>query len=161
QVWDLVGDGAFSMVNQDLVTMVQHNLPSIHVVFSNMQFGFIKKAQENTNKHNFFGVDFFVPVDFAKIADAQGAVGYTIESIDEIDSVFEQAIADEKSGKVVVIDCKITGEQPIPVEDLIIDSEVFSKEEIDDFTNRYEACDLKPFRHYLEEEGLSSKGTTH
>lgn len=161
QVWDLVGDGAFSMVNQDLVTMVQHNLPSIHVVFSNMQFGFIKKAQENTNKHDFFGVDFFVPVDFAKIADAQGAVGYTIESINEIDSVFEQAIADEKSGKVVVIDCKITGEQPIPVEDLIIDSEVFSKEEIDDFTNRYEAWDLKPFRHYLEEEGLSSKGTTH
>ncbi|WP_428830571.1 pyruvate oxidase, partial [Alkalibacterium indicireducens] len=42
QVWDLTGDGAFSMVMQDIVTCVQYNLPSIHVVFSNEEYAFIK-----------------------------------------------------------------------------------------------------------------------
>lgn len=48
------------------------------------------------------------------IAKSQGAVGYTINTIEEIDEVFKRAIADEKEGKVVVIDANITNKQPIP-----------------------------------------------
>ncbi|WP_313466801.1 pyruvate oxidase, partial [Carnobacterium sp.] len=76
QVWNLTGDGAFSMVMQDLITTVQYRLPSIHVVFSNQEYGFIKAEQEDTN-HNYYGVD-FKDVDYAKIGEAQGAVGYTV-----------------------------------------------------------------------------------
>jgi len=156
QAWDLSGDGGFGMVMQDLVTMVQHQLPSIHVVFSNMMYGFIKREQEVTNKNLYYGVDFQAPVDFAKVAEGHGAVGYTINSIDEIDDVFEQAIADEKAGKVVVIDANITNEQPIPVEHLELDPEHHAEEDIEDFKELYEAWNLKPFREFLEEEGLES-----
>src|SRR5699024_11067692 len=135
---------------------VQHKLPSIHVVFSNMMFGFIKREQEETNEHLYFGVDFTEPVDYAKIAEAQGAVGYTINSIDEIDEVFAKAMEAEKAGKVVVIDANITNEQPIPVEALRLDTKYYSKEEVKAYKDRFEAWDLKPFRKFLEEEGLSS-----
>lgn len=154
QAWNLSGDGGMGMVMQDIVTMVQYDLASIHIVFTNMMYGFIKREQEISNKNPFFGVDFKAPVDFAKVAEAQGAVGYTITSIDEIDEVFEKAIADEKAGKVVLIDAKITNEQPIPVEYLVLDEEEHSEEDIQKYKDRFEAWNLKPFREFLEEEGL-------
>lgn len=156
QAWSLSGDGGFSMVMQDIVTLVQHKIPSIHIVFSNMMYGFIKREQEETNEHLFYGVDFEEPVDFAKIAEAQGAVGYTIKSIDEIDEIFEKAIENEKAGKVVVIDAKITKEQPIPVEALRLDTKYYAEEEVKAYKDRFEAWHLKPFREFLEAEGLES-----
>lgn len=156
QAWNLSGDGGFGMVMQDLVTMVQYRLSSIHVVFTNMMYGFIKREQEVTNKNLYFGVDFEAPVDFAKVAEAHGAVGYTITSIEEIDEIFKQAIVDEKAGKVVVIDAKITNEQPIPVEELELDPKTQATEAVQTFKDRFEAWNLKPFREFLEAEGLEA-----
>ena len=158
QVWDLSGDGGFGMVMQDIITMVQNKLASIHIVFSNRMYGFIKREQEVTNKSPYFGVDFEETVDYAKIAQAQGAVGYTITKIEEIDEVFKKALADEAAGKIVIIDAKITNEQPIPVENkyLRLDPEKYSKEAIQEYKDRYEAWDLKAFREFLEAEGLES-----
>ncbi|WP_161878014.1 pyruvate oxidase [Alkalibacterium sp. MB6] len=155
QVWNLTGEGAFAMVMQDVITTVQYNLPVINVVFSNEEYGFIKAEQEETN-HHYFGVD-FKDVDYAKIGEAQGAVGFTIREIGEIDEVFKQAVAAEKSGRTVVIDVKINHDRPIPTEDLVLDPAHHSKEEIKEFKERYEAEELVPFRLFLEEEGLESK----
>ncbi|MDN6161192.1 MAG: pyruvate oxidase [Atopostipes sp.] len=159
QVWNLSGDGGFGMVMQDIITMVEYDLPSIHIVFSNKMYGFIKREQEVTNKNPYFGVDFGMTVDYAKIAEAQRAKGYTIREIEEIDEVFEKALADEAAGETVIIDVKITNEQPIPVENkyLRLDSEKYSAEEIEEYKERYEAWNLKPFREFLEAEGLESK----
>src|SRR5699024_3321003 len=110
QVWSLAGDGGFSMVYPDIVTAVRYKLPMIQVVFANREYGFIKNAQEESN-HNHFGVE-FKDVDYAKIAEAQGAVGYTVTEISQLKDVFKQAIADEKAGRVVVIDVKITRARP-------------------------------------------------
>lgn len=158
QVWNLSGDGGFGMVMQDIITLIQYQLPSIHVVFSNRMYGFIKREQEVTNQHPYFGVDFLQTVDYAKIAEAQGAVGYTIKTIEEIDEVFKKALADEQAGKIVIIDAKITDEQPIPIENkyLRLDSEKYSKEAIQAYKDEYEAWELKPFREFLEAEGLTS-----
>ncbi|WP_062533017.1 pyruvate oxidase [Jeotgalibaca dankookensis] len=159
QVWNLSGDGGFGMVMQDIVTLVQYQLPSIHIVFSNEMYGFIKREQEVTNKNPYFGVDFERAVDYAKIARAQGAEGYTITKIEEIDDVFKKALADEAAGKTVIIDAKITDEQPIPIQTqyLRLDSMKYSEGEIKEYKDRYEAWDLKPFRAFLEAEGLKSK----
>lgn len=158
QVWSLSGDGGFGMVMQDIVTLVQYQLPSIHVVFSNRMYGFIKREQEVTNQNPFFGVDFEATVDYAKIAQAQGAEGYTITKIEEIDEIFEKALADVEAGKTVIIDAKITDEQPIPIENkyLRLDPEKYSEEDIQEYKDRFEAWDLKPFRAFLEAEGLES-----
>lgn len=155
QVWDLAGDGGFAMAMQDVITAAKYGLASIHVVFSNDRFGFIRDEQEDTND-NFYGVD-IADVDFAKIAEAQGAVGYTVREIAELDEVFAKAQADEKAGKVVLIDAKITTERPLPVEALKLDPKRFSESEIKEFKERYEAEDLQPFCDYLKAEGLEVK----
>lgn len=155
QVWNLSGDGGFSMGMQDIITAVKYDLPSIHMVFTNERFGFIRDEQLDTNDA-LFGVD-IANNDFAKIAEGQGAIGYTVTKISELEEVFKKAIEDEKNGHVVVIDAKITPERPIPVEALKLDPEFFSEEEINEFTSVYEAEELTPFSDFLKAEGLEVK----
>lgn len=157
QVWNLMGDGAFSMTYPDVVTNVRYNLPVINVVFSNNEYAFIKNKYEDTNRTT-FGTD-FVDVDYALVGKAQGALGYTVRRIEEIDAVMQEAVAAVKNGKTVVVDCKITQNRPLPVETgtLKLDEKLYSAAEIQAYKDKYEAQNLVPFRTYLEEEGLNSQ----
>lgn len=157
QVWNLMGDGAFSMTYPDVVTNVRYNLPVINIVFSNNEYAFIKNKYEDTNRTT-FGTD-FVDVDYALVGKAQGALGYTVRRIEEIDAVMQEAVAAVKNGKTVVVDCKITQNRPLPVETgtLKLDEKLYSAAEIQAYKDKYEAQNLVPFRTYLEEEGLNSK----
>ena len=155
QVWNIMGDGAFNMCYPDVITNVQYNLPVINVVFSNAEYAFIKNKYEDTNKH-LFGVD-FPNADYAKIAEAQGAVGFTVNRIEDIDAVVAEAVKLNKEGKTVVIDARITQHRPLPVEVLELDPKQHSEEAIKAFKEKYEAEELVPFRLVLEEEGLQSR----
>lgn len=157
QVWNLMGDGAFSMTYPDVVTNVRYNLPVINIVFSNNEYAFIKNKYEDTNRTT-FGTD-FVDVDYALVGKSQGALGYTVRRIEEIDAVMQEAVAAVKNGKTVVVDCKITQNRPLPVETgtLKLDEKLYSAAEIQAYKDKYEAQNLVPFRTYLEEEGLNSQ----
>lgn len=155
QVWNLMGDGAFSMNYQDIVTSVVYDLPVINVVFTNTEYGFIKNKYEDTNT-NTFGTE-FTDVDYAKIGEAQGAVGFTIRRIDEVDQIMAEAVQANKEGKTVVVDCKITKDRPIPVETLKLDPALHSEEEIKAYKEKYEAEELVPLSAFLKAEGLESK----
>ena len=155
QVWNIMGDGAFNMCYPDVITNVQYNLPVINVIFSNDEYAFIKNKYEDTNKH-LFGVD-FTNADYAKIAEAQGAVGFTVNRIEDIDAVVAEAVKLNKEGKTVVIDARITQHRPLPVEVLELDPKQHSEEAIKAFKEKYEAEELVPFRLFLEEEGLQSR----
>ena len=155
QVWNIMGDGAFNMCYPDVITNVQYDLPVINVVFSNAEYAFIKNKYEDTNKH-LFGVD-FPNADYAKIAEAQGAVGFTVNRIEDIDAVIAEAVKLNKEGKTVVIDARITQHRPLPVEVLELDPKLHSEEAIKAFKEKYEAEELVPFRLFLEEEGLQSR----
>lgn len=155
QVWNIMGDGAFNMCYPDVITNVQYDLPVINVVFSNDKYAFIKDKYEDTNKH-LFGCD-FTNADYAKIAEAQGAVGFTVNRIEDIDAVVAEAVKLSKEGKTVVIDARITPHRPLPVEVLELDPKLHSEEAIKAFKEKYEAEELVPFRLFLEEEGLQSR----
>ncbi len=155
QVWNIMGDGAFNMCYPDVITNVQYDLPVINVVFSNDKYAFIKDKYEDTNKH-LFGCD-FPNADYAKIAEAQGAVGFTVDRIEDIDAVVAEAVKLNKEGKTVVIDARITPHRPLPVEVLELDPKLHSEEAIKAFKEKYEAEELVPFRLFLEEEGLQSR----
>lgn len=155
QVWNIIGDGAFSMTYPDVVTNVRHNLPVINIVFSNLEYAFIKNKYEDTNK-NLFGTD-FTDVDYAQIGEAQGAKGFTVSRIEDIDRVMQEAVAANKAGHTVVVDCKITPDRPIPVETLKLDPKLFSESEISAYREKYEAPELVPFREFLEAAGLESQ----
>ncbi|MFT9084544.1 pyruvate oxidase [Leuconostoc pseudomesenteroides] len=155
QVWNLMGDGAFSMTYPDVVTNVRYMLPVINVVFTNTEYGFIKNKYEDTNTYN-FGVD-FTDVDYAKIAEAQGAVGLTVSRIEDIDRVMKEALDYYNQGRVVVVDAKITKDRPIPVETLKLDTNLYSESVVEAYKEKYEAQDLVPFREYLEAQGMTSR----
>lgn len=155
QVWNLMGDGAFSMTYPDVVTNVRYKLPVINVVFTNTEYGFIKNKYEDTNTYN-FGVD-FTDVDYAKIAEAQGAVGLTVSRIEDIDQVMKEALDYYNQGRVVVVDAKITKDRPIPVETLKLDTNLYSESVVEAYKEKYEAQDLVPFREYLEAQGMTSR----
>lgn len=155
QTWSLAGDGAFSMGYHDLVTAVRYGASMINVIFANNQYGFIKDKYEDTNETT-FGTE-FPTVDFAKIAEAQGAVGYVVDTIEQLDDVFAKAVQDEKDGKVVVIQANITRDRPMPVENLTFDNQLHNEADIAAYKKRYEAEDVKPLREFLEAEGLESQ----
>ena len=155
QVWNIMGDGAFNMCYPDVITNVQYDLPVINVFFSNGKYSFINDKYEDTNKH-LFGCD-FPNADYAKIAEAQGAVGFTVDRIEDIDAVVAEAVKLSKEGKTVVIDARITEHRPLPVEVLELDPKLHSEEAIKAFKEKYEAEELVPFRLFLEEEGLQSR----
>ncbi|MBM6613567.1 pyruvate oxidase [Desemzia sp. RIT804] len=155
QAFNLMGDGAFSMNYQDVVTNVRYDMPVINVVFTNTEYGFIKNKYEDTNT-NTFGTE-FTDVDYAKIGEAQGAVGFTVSRIEDMDQVMADAVKANKEGKTVVIDAKITKDRPIPVETLKLDTALYSEEEIKAYKEKYEAEELVPFSEFLKAEGLESK----
>lgn len=134
QVWNLMGDGAFSMTYPDVVTNVRYKLPVINVVFTNTEYGFIKNKYEDTNTYN-FGVD-FTDVDYAKIAEAQGAVGLTVSRIEDIDQVMKEALDYYNQGRVVVVDAKITKDRPIPVETLKLDTNLYSESVVEAYKEK-------------------------
>lgn len=144
QVFTLSGDGGFAMVMQDIITQVKYQLPIINIVFSNDSFGFIEAEQEDTEQKK-FGV-FLEGADYGKVGEALGADSFTITKYDQLKPAFDAA---KSSKRPVVIDVKIRNERPLPVEELVLDSEVFSKEEIESFKNKYEVHDMPALSELL------------
>lgn len=133
QVFTLSGDGGFAMVMQDIITQVKYNLPIINIVFSNNSFGFIEAEQED-DAENKFGV-FLQEADFGKASEAMGALGFTVYDPKDLPAVFNAAKA---SKKPVVIDIKLHSLRPLPVEQLILDTDKYSDEEINAFKEKYQ-----------------------
>jgi pyruvate oxidase len=145
QVFTLSGDGAFAMVMQDIITQVKYKLPIINVVLSNSSFGFIEAEQEDTEQKK-FGV-FLQDADYGKMAEAMGAVGFTVTEYEQLESVFEAA---KKSDRPVVIDVKVKNERPLPVEEMLLETEDFDKEVVDKFIEKYEVKDMPTLRALLK-----------
>lgn len=51
------------------------------------------------------------------MGEAQGAVGFTVTKISELNEVFRKAVELEKAGRTVLIDIKSNYDRSIPVED--------------------------------------------
>jgi pyruvate dehydrogenase (quinone) len=98
QVISLSGDGGFSMLMGDFLTLAQVGLPVKVVVFNNAALGFIELEQKSTGFIN-TGTDFKNP-DFAAIAEAAGVLGIRIERPDDVESAIATALAHD--GPVLV-----------------------------------------------------------
>ncbi|MCU1219237.1 MAG: pyruvate oxidase, partial [Candidatus Angelobacter sp.] len=83
-----IGDGGFSMLMAELVTAVKYKLPIIVVVVKNNTLGQIKWEQMVFLGNPEYGCD-LQPIDFASVAHAMGAAGFTSEDPAECGSVME------------------------------------------------------------------------
>jgi pyruvate dehydrogenase (quinone) len=98
QVISLSGDGGFTMLMGDLLTLVQHRLPIKVVVFNNGALGFVELEQKSTGFLN-YGTELNNP-DFALIAEAAGIRGIRIEDPAKVEDGIAAAFAHD--GPVLV-----------------------------------------------------------
>jgi pyruvate dehydrogenase (quinone) len=83
----MAGDGGFSMLLGDLLTMVQENLPIKIVVFDNGKLGFIDIEQKSAGIEPIF-TDLKNP-DFGKVAEAMGLWGRSVSKAGELDEAID------------------------------------------------------------------------
>ena len=89
QVIAFCGDGGLSMMLGDLMTIVQYKLPVKVIVFNNRSLGMVKLEMEVAGIPD-LETDMLNP-DFAKIAEAMGMPGITINDPDEVKPGLEKA----------------------------------------------------------------------
>jgi acetolactate synthase-1/2/3 large subunit len=98
------GDGSFGMNLNEMATAVSQKLPLIIVVLNNGVLGMVRQWQAAFYNHHFSETTLERKTDFAALARAFGASGYTVETVDELNMAMKMAV---KNGGPVLIDCAI------------------------------------------------------
>ena len=105
QVVSMSGDGGFTMLMGDMLSLRQLGLPVKIVVFNNGLLGFVDMEMKAAGFLNVWtGLD---NPDFAKIAQAAGMAGYRVEDPAELKPALEQAFAHEGPALVDVVTAKM------------------------------------------------------
>jgi pyruvate dehydrogenase (quinone) len=107
----VVGDGGLSMLMAEIATLVKYNLNVKVIVIKNNVLGQIKWEQMILEGNPEFGVE-LQPIDFAQVAEACGAKGFTIERPEEAESVLRDAL--KYKGPTVIQAVVDPQEPPMP-----------------------------------------------
>lgn len=91
QVITLSGDGGFSMLMGDLLSLRQLNLPVKLMIFNNGSLGFVELEMKASGFLD-YGVELLNP-DFSKIAEGAGVLGIHVEDAGEVRPALERALA--------------------------------------------------------------------
>jgi pyruvate dehydrogenase (quinone) len=86
-----VGDGAFTMLMGEFATAAKYELPITVVVVKNNTFGMIKWEQMVFLGNPEYGCE-LQPIDFVRIAEACGGLGFRCEKPKEARSTLEEAL---------------------------------------------------------------------
>lgn len=111
QVVCVVGDGGLTMLMGEIATLVKYKLPVKVIVVKNNVLGQIKWEQMVLDANPQFGVE-LQPIDFAQVAEACGAAGFTIEDPKHAESVLRKAL--HHDGPAVVQAVVDPNEPPLP-----------------------------------------------
>ncbi|MFD9893289.1 sulfoacetaldehyde acetyltransferase [Amycolatopsis sp. NPDC059027] len=98
------GDGAWGMSMVEIMTAVRHDIPVTAVVFHNRQWGAEKKNQVDFYNRRFVAGE-LESESFAGIAQAMGAEGIVVDSLDEVGPALRKAVdAQMNEGRTTVIE---------------------------------------------------------
>ena len=99
------GDGCFQMTCQELATAVLEDLPIVVVIVNNGYLGMVQQWQSMFFDERLSQVHLTQQVpDYATLAEAYGAAGFTVSSEDELEPVLAEALA---LGRTAVVDCRV------------------------------------------------------
>jgi acetolactate synthase I/II/III large subunit len=108
------GDGCFQMTSQEIATSVLEGLPIVTVIINNGWLGMVRQWQEMFYAERFAETHLTHQVpDYAQLAEAYGAAGFTVSDEDELIPALEQALA---CGRSAVVDARCDpGEKCFPM----------------------------------------------
>ena len=124
QVVAVVGDGGYTMLMGELATAVKYKLPIKVVIFKNNALGQIKWEQIAFLGNPEFGCD-LQPIDFAAVARAFGAQGFTITEAAQCGEILDHALA--TPGPVIIEAVVDTLEPPLPPKVTMTDAKNFAE----------------------------------
>ena len=101
----IVGDGAWGMSLHEVSTAVEQNIPVIACVFNNHAWGAEKKNQVDYYNNRFVGSNIEGP-NFAKVAEAMGALGFTVDKAEDVGTTIRKAL---EANRPAVIDIRVDG----------------------------------------------------
>jgi len=103
------GDGCFQMTCQELATAALERLPVVAVVLNNGWLGMVRQWQEMFYDERFAQTHLTHAVpDYAQLAEAYGAAGFTVDSEEELESTLEAAF---EAGRTAVVDVRCDPEE--------------------------------------------------
>ncbi len=106
-IWVICGDGGFQMTNQELATIVQEGITNIKIaIINNGYLGMVRQWQELFEDRRYSHTLLSGP-DFARLAEAYGVRGMTVETIDGVEPAIEAAY---NHNGTVVIDFRVERE---------------------------------------------------
>ncbi|MDE7064680.1 MAG: acetolactate synthase large subunit, partial [Desulfovibrionaceae bacterium] len=109
-VVDVAGDGSIQMNIQELATAVHNRLPIKILILNNGYLGMVRQWQELFYNRNYCSTNMEAQPDFVKLAEAYGAEGYRIRTMDELESTLSQALA---SPNPAIIDVHVEREENV------------------------------------------------
>jgi acetolactate synthase-1/2/3 large subunit len=92
ETWAIIGDGGFQMTFQELMTLVQDDIPVKIALFDNKKLGMIRQWQEIVYAGNYHSSHLLGP-DFAKLAEAFGIPAFRASKPDQVDTAIRAARA--------------------------------------------------------------------
>lgn len=106
----LVGDGAWSMCLQEVMTAVTEKLNFVSVIFNNSQYGAEKRNQFDFFKERYFFTNLENP-NFADIANDMGAFAIRVTKAEDIAPAMQKAFAAGRPAVIeIIVDSKVLTE---------------------------------------------------
>ncbi|MGZ4909000.1 MAG: biosynthetic-type acetolactate synthase large subunit [Halobacteriota archaeon] len=108
-VFDLAGDGSFTMNCQELATAVAYDVQVKVAIFNNGYLGMVRQWQELFFDRRYSQTK-LTEIDFVKLADAFGAHGIRVDRSSEVTPAIKEALA---TPKPVIIDFRVEPEESV------------------------------------------------
>jgi len=105
-----VGDGAWGMSLNEVLTCIREKIPTTAVVFHNAQWGAEKKNQVLWFGDRYIGVNLDNPWSYAAIARSMKAEGIMCDHVDQVGDALKQAVKNQEDGKTTVVELMFTRE---------------------------------------------------
>lgn len=109
-VIDISGDGGFQMTMQELMTAVCHDVPIVVAILNNGYLGMVRQWQDLFWNKRYSCTCIAAQPNFAKLADAFGALGLTVSAPGDVEEALRTAIAAQRPA---VIDFKVRPEENV------------------------------------------------
>ena len=99
-VLHITGDGSFHMNLNELCTSVSYNLPIITLLLNNEVLGMVRQWQTMFYEKHYAATDPHRKTDYVKLAEAFGARGFHVETMEELRHAMTEAL--KRTGPVVI-----------------------------------------------------------
>lgn len=109
-VIDIAGDGSIQMVSQELSTAVTNKINIKIMLLNNGYLGMVRQWQEFFFKKRYSQTCIYNCVDFVKLVEAYGGVGFRVKKKEEVEGAIKKAL---EINNLVLVDFWIDREENV------------------------------------------------